>query len=102
MDVKRFDVIRIPPLEGSSCITDVFFRVSANIIFDFGFSSITLVVRHWLSSGQHSLFLQLRFLSAVDFLFFSRRRRLWLEILLFNILHARVAHFNGISLKIDI
>ena len=37
LDVKRFDVIRIPPLEGSSCITDVFFRVSASIIFGFGF-----------------------------------------------------------------
>ena len=37
LDVKRFDVICIPFLEGSSYIADVFFRVSANIILDFGF-----------------------------------------------------------------
>ena len=94
-------MIRIPLLEDSSCIADVFFRVSANIIFDFGFvdniSCQAALVIQWITFFISAITV----LSAVDFFFFSRGRRLWLEILLliYRIFFVVVVSFSSSSGK---
>ena len=81
LKVYRFHKSCVPFVEVASCNTDVFFHISANIC---NFGLVNYI-------GCQALVVQWAFISfpaitpflAVGFIFFSRRWRLWLEILLF-------------------